>query len=121
MESIHQRFRVGNLIGFYAYYQDANHREQPALFLANRRKKGTSYAIPLDHVHDYGDEKHLMLQAMTIAEKLDMGQTKSTVYRIADAIMNHLPDLVKMPPKQPKPGDPQEEMARDGIALTERH
>lgn len=122
MESIHQRFRFGKTgIGFFSYYADANHKEQPAMFLANTRNEGTSYAIPLDHAHEYSDEHHLMLQSMTIADKLDMGTDRSTVYRIADAILNHLPDLVKMPPKPPRPGNPQEEMARDGIVVTERH
>ena len=121
MESIHQRHRVGNLLIFYAYYADANHTEEPAMFLANRRRKGTSYCIPLSHAHEYGDERHLILQAANIAERLEMGNGKSTVTRIADAILNYLPDLVKMPPKQQKPVDPREEMARDGIDIKVPH
>lgn len=116
-KSVHQRHRIGNLLLFFAYYADGQHREQPALFLANANRRGSSYCIPLDHAHEFDDDHELMRRSFQIAERLGFGQTRSEVFRIADAILNYLPELVEMPPKYQPQGDPREQMEREGINL----
>lgn len=76
-------------------------KDEPAL-LIGREGKDRSYVIFLGMAYKFADldtgDKYLIETAIRVAELLEIDQNRSTVKRIADAILNHLEELVKMPP-----------------------
>lgn len=47
--------------------------------------------------YKYDDPRYLARQSAKAAEVLCMAETSSSAFRIADLIMNYLPDLIRMP------------------------
>lgn len=73
--------------------------ERPALVIASKSKaRKNAFVIPLDSAYKYTSDEYLVEQAKKVCEMMTLGTHKNTVYRIADLIMNHLEELVRMVP-----------------------
>jgi len=87
--------------GFIIFYQHVNN--EPAMIVGGYKVK-RAWVIPLSMAHMYADSKtgaptdYLVEAAVRIATLLDLGLTRHRVYTIASAIVDDLPDLLKMPP-----------------------
>lgn len=74
-----------------------------ALFPVPNRLGAQGCIICLSALHKYarrdgGPTPYLVAQAMEFAKRMAMGTDTHTVHAIADAIMTHVEDVVKMPP-----------------------
>ena len=108
-ESIHQAHNYGQFDVFYQYVEaDRERGEEPCMILGSRGTRRTAWVIPLSNAHQYADSssggpsQFLILSAAKIAEMFNLHPDRSTVRKIAEAILDCLPDLVKMPPKRPE-------------------
>lgn len=63
------------------------------------------FAIPLSSAYKYADSEYLMKASFAIAEFLGMFPDAFLINRIADTILNYLPDLIKKRPYQHNIGD----------------
>lgn len=62
------------------------------------------FAIPLSAAYKYADPQYLMAASFRIAEILRMTPDQFLINRIADMILNYLPDLIKARPVDDAPG-----------------
>lgn len=62
------------------------------------------FAIPLSSAWLYAEPEYLVSSCFRIAEYLGMFPDQFLVSRIADLILNHLPDLIKAKPITDDPG-----------------
>lgn len=67
-------------------------------------KKSPMFAIPLSSAYLYADPKYLIEKSFFIAEFLGMFPDQFLVNRIADTILNYLPDLIRSKPLTDEPG-----------------
>jgi hypothetical protein len=98
---IHQVHQHGD---FRVFYQHVN--GEPAMVLAStcwgRRR---AWVIGLSHAYKYADAHtgqptaYLVEASTKIGEMLGLGTDRMTVFRIASAIVDDLPDLLRMPPE----------------------
>ena len=65
-------------------------------------KSKNAYVIFMGMAHKFADldtgDRYLMETALKVAYLLDIGQNRSMVKKLADAILNHLEELIRMPP-----------------------
>lgn len=92
------------------------HRNQPMMRLRNPFQR-RSYMIAMDDAHKWDDRPtdadptgrrakvRIMLAAIEVAEYLYDVPTREGACRIVDAIMQYLPDLLRMPPRQARTMD----------------
>lgn len=97
---------VGSLqwVDLRAYGETHEDGPEPvlAIFAANRRMDAGAYLIPATAAHQYADNRgnptmRLMGTAMKAAITLGFHPDRATVYRIADLVVDAIPDLVRMP------------------------
>lgn len=74
-----------------------------ALFPVPTRLGAQGFIICLSALHKYarrdgGPTPYLVMQAANAARRMAMGDDTHTIHAIADAIMAHVEDVVKMPP-----------------------
>jgi hypothetical protein len=96
---ITQRFGYVN-----TYDVDGNQRTEPAMGIIPARigKNLPVYAIPLSLAYQYADAETLIKKSFHIAQVLGFSPDQFIVNRIADLILNYLPDLIKMRPYENK-------------------
>ena len=82
-----------------ASFQYVNGEPSMCLFPAIRKSREGAFVICESAAHQYVDERYLMKQAMAAAEVMGMDMTGQTVFRIADAILLWMDDLLMMPPE----------------------
>jgi hypothetical protein len=88
-------------LGYVPVIQDDGTTEyEPALSVQTRRLGSPVWAIPLSNAYIYGDEKTLCQKAFAMAQFFRMYPDRWLIYRIMDAVLNWLPDLIKMKPYQ---------------------
>lgn len=80
--------------------------KEPAmcLFPVPKRMGAQGFIICLSALHKYANANgsptpYLITQAAEAARRMAMDVTKDTIHGIADAIMAHVEDVVKMPPQ----------------------
>jgi len=76
------------------------------LFPVTLKMDGGAYAIPQENAWEYADTRGnptpmLMTSAINAAQSMGFFPDQATVFRIVDAIVENLPDLVRMPSEQP--------------------
>lgn len=80
-----------------------NHEPAMALFPHPERIGASGFIICLSSLHKYANKDgsptpYLIAQAAKAAQVMAMDTTSFTLHAIADAIMAHVEDVVKMPP-----------------------
>jgi hypothetical protein len=86
------------------------------LFPANGPKMdGGAYAIPQENAYEYADSRgrptpHLMAAAINAATSMGFFPDQSTCFRIVDAIVEGMSDLIRMPSEQPRALDIQRQV-----------
>ena len=88
---------------FNIFFQYIN--DEPSMVIGgNKSGCRRAWVIPLSSAWQYADSEtgsptaHLINSSIMIGELLCIGVDKSLVYKIASAIVDALPDLIKMPP-----------------------
>lgn len=73
---------------------------EPCMVLASAIAKigRPGYVIPLNNAFWYQDPREAAGRARTIANHIGLGDTSGDAVRVLDVILNHLEELVKMPP-----------------------
>lgn len=101
--TIHQTHNYADFVIFYKYVDG-----EPAMVLGGKRfDRRKAYIIPLSCAWQYADAEtgaptdYLVALAVKIGDLLGLGADSKTAYRIGSAIVDALPDLIAMPPKQP--------------------
>lgn len=90
--------------GFNVLFDYVGQDDEPCMALGNPINR-SSYIIPLDSAYKYADSKtgeptgYLVTASMQIAKALGLFPDKATCFRIAEAVVDNLPDLIEMPPK----------------------
>ena len=95
-ESIDAKYSYGGLINIEFDYKKIEDKEQPVMIFHG--KSDNAFQIPLDCAHKYTDDTALVRTAAVIAQLLNLGNDRNTVFKIAGLIENHLEELVRMPP-----------------------
>lgn len=107
--SIQQRHEKSDFTVFFSYVGiqqgDGSVVDEPCMCLGRHHLgRKVAWVIPLSVASRYADDKtgaptpYLISAAASIAEMFGMGVNRWDVKKIADAIVDHLPDLVRMPP-----------------------
>jgi len=103
MESIHQVHDYGDfLIGYGHMQTDPNDRtEEPVMWL-RRKRSGINgrpaFVVPLSAAHLYTDDNYIVNTSRLAATVTGFYADRWIVFRIASAISECLPELVRMPP-----------------------
>jgi hypothetical protein len=86
------------------YDVDGHKRTEPAMGIVpvRRGQNLPVYAIPLSVAYQYADGETLVKKSFHIAEVLGFFPDRFIASRIADIILNYLPDLIKMRPYENK-------------------
>lgn len=110
----------GDIRIFYQWVND----EASMILAANRLGRRKAWVIGQSVAHQYADSEtgaptaYLIEAAVKIAEHLGFHPDRSTVFRIASAIVDDLPELIKMPPPPAQTAQHIERLAeRDGLVL----
>jgi hypothetical protein len=93
--------------GFVDLYDDDGEKTtEPAMGIRKATLGGRKsiYAIPLSSAYKYADVKYLMEASFNVATFLGMSPDQFLINRIADLILNYLPDLVRKAPKEEDEG-----------------
>jgi hypothetical protein len=87
---------IGDIVCSFQWIND-----EPAMILwpkVRRTLNNAAYVICLSAAYKYADPRYLVTASAEAAETIGMDVSKYTVYRIADIIIEGLPDLLAMPP-----------------------
>ncbi len=106
-ETIHQSHDYGQFKVFYEYVGlPGEDEDQPCMCLGSKLwGKRQAWVIPLNMAHQYADSKsgaptpYLIQASVRICEIFGMGTSWYSVKKVAEAIVDCLPELVAMPPK----------------------
>lgn len=77
---------------------------EPCMCLGRAGVRRSAWVIPLSCAWMYADSEtgepseYLIGKAVEIADHLGLGVTRDTVFKISSAIVDNLPDLIRMPP-----------------------
>ena len=94
----HQSFIKGDILAILTWVND----ERALVLMPAHRAQGAPWFIVCESAaYKYDDPHYLAHQSVTAARVLGMDETTSTWSRIADIIMNYLPDLIRMPSAPP--------------------
>ncbi len=91
---------------FFSYVSPTTNVEdtEPCMCLGRAGIKRSAWVIPLSAAWMYADSEtgepteYLIGKAVQIAHHLQLGVTRDTIFKISSAIVDFLPDLIKMPP-----------------------
>lgn len=94
----HQAHIVGDILAILTWVND----ERALVLMPALRAQGSPWFVVCESAcYKYDDPRYLARQAAKAAEVLGMDETTSTWIRVADIIMNYLPDLIRMPSAPP--------------------
>lgn len=90
----HKAFVIGDILAILTWVND----ERALVLMPAHRAAGAPWFIVCESAaYKYDNPQYLARQAAQAASVLGMDETTSTWYRIADLIINYLPDLIRMP------------------------
>lgn len=90
----HKAHIVGDILVILTWVND----ERALVLMPAHRAKGSPWFIVCESAaYKYDNPNYLAQQAAQAASVIGMDETTSTWYRVADLIMNYLPDLIRMP------------------------
>lgn len=90
----HKAHIVGDILVILTWVND----ERAMVLMPAMRAAGSPWFVVCESAaYKYDTPEYLARQARQAAEVLGMDETTSTWYRIANLIMNYLPDLIRMP------------------------
>ncbi len=94
----HKNVIVGDVLMILSWVND----ERAMVLMPAHRAKGSPWFIILESAsYKYDDPRYLAQQSAKAAQVMGMDETTSTWVRVADIIMNYLPDLIRMPSVPP--------------------
>lgn len=94
----HQAHVIGDILAILTWVND----DRALVLMPARRAQGSPWFIVCESAaYKYDDPRYLARQAVKAAEVLGMDETTSSWIRVADIIMNYLPDLIRMPSAPP--------------------
>lgn len=95
----HKAHIVGDILVILTWVND----ERALVLMPAHRAQGAPWFIVCESAaYKYDNPNYLAQQAAKAASVMGMDETTSTWYRVADLIMNYLPDLIRMP-SSPEP------------------
>lgn len=90
----------------FSYVSLNGDEPSPVMAICGKASR-SSYIIPLANAYYYANSmtgnpsKELLADLEGIANRLELSTDKFMLSKIAEAIIDNLPDLIKMPPKAP--------------------
>ena len=121
-------WKVRTQKGLVVAFHWTNGEPSLVIFPLRRRLGAAAFIIGMSHAYKYAETSgyptpYCIRQAMTAAHVMAMDTTKDTVKAIVEVILDHIEDLVRMPPEPPKKetGPPLGEIAlfHDGQKVAE--
>lgn len=89
----------------FGFVDDGDSGKEPAMGIKRAVLGNTPiFAIPLSSAYKYADGEYLMKASFAIANFLGMFPDQFLINRIADLILNYLPDLIKSAPAKHEKG-----------------
>ena len=90
----HKAHIVGDILIILTWVND----ERAMVLMPAHRAQGSPWFVICESAsYRYDTPRYLAQQSAKAAEVLGMDETSSTAFRIADLILNYLPDLIRMP------------------------
>lgn len=90
----HKALVVGDVLMILTWVND----ERAMVLMPAHRRQGAPWFVILESAaFKYDDPRYLANQSAKAATIMGMAETTSTWVRVADIIMNYLPDLIRMP------------------------
>ena len=90
----HKAFVIGDVLAILTWVND----ERALVMMPAHRAQGAPWFIVCESAaYKYDDPRYLARQAAKAASVMGMDESTSTWVRVADIIMNYLPDLIRMP------------------------
>lgn len=90
----HKAHIVGDILIILTWVND----ERALVLMPAHRAQGAPWFIVCESAaYKYDNPRYLAQQAAKAAQVMGMDETTSTWYRVADLILNYLPDLIRMP------------------------
>lgn len=90
----HKAHIVGDILVILTWVND----ERALVLMPAHRAQGSPWFIICESAaYKYDNPNYLARQAAQAAQVMGMDETTSTWYRVADLILNYLPDLIRMP------------------------
>ena len=90
----HKAHIVGDILAILTWVND----ERALVLMPAHRAQGSPWFVVCESAaYKYDDPRYLAKQAAKAATVLGMDETTSTWVRVADIILNYLPDLIRMP------------------------
>lgn len=90
----HKAHIVGDVLAILTWVND----ERALVLMPAHRAQGAPWFVVCESAaYKYDDPRYLAKQAAKAATVMGMDETTSTWVRVADIIMNYLPDLIRMP------------------------
>ena len=111
---------IGDISVWGTWIGESHDDREPCLVLTARYRTGLGKSVPccvaLSSAYKYDNPRYLLQRAMQFTKALGMTDDMTNVHKVADAIINHLDDLVQMPNR---PTD-QKYVAADAV-ITDEH
>ena len=90
----HKAHIVGDMLVILTWVND----ERALVLMPAHRAQGSPWFIICESAaYKYDNPNYLAQQSAQAARVMGMDETTSTWYRVADLILNYLPDLIRMP------------------------
>lgn len=90
----HKAFIIGDILAILTWVND----ERALVLMPAHRAQGSPWFIVCESAaYKYDNPQYLARQAANAARVMGMEETTRTWVRVADIIMNYLPDLIRMP------------------------
>ena len=90
----HQAHVLGDVLVILTWVND----ERALVLMPAHRAQGSPWFVVCESAaYKYDNPRYLAQQAAKAAQVMGMDETTSTWVRVADIIMNYLPDLIRMP------------------------
>ena len=94
--SVGESHEIGELRVFFQHVNG-----EPAMIIGSRHmNRRRAYVICLSAAWEYDNTEMLIVKSANAANVLGLGVSRDSTYKIADLILNYLPDLIKMAPKE---------------------
>lgn len=90
----YQAHVIGDILAILTWVND----ERALVLMPAHRAQGAPWFVICESAaYKYDNPRYLAKQAAQCSKVLGMDETASTWFRVADLIMNYLPDLIRMP------------------------
>lgn len=94
----HKAHIIGDVLMILTWVND----ERAMVLMPAHRAQGSPWFIIMESAaFKYDDPRYLAQQSAKAAQVMGMDESTSTWVRVADIIMNYLPDLIRMPSSPP--------------------